>query len=143
MKEGACKNRSEPAALRLERGLHKAGLRMIFRDRINVFMMERMRFRAGAKPKTEAGIRSGPLLSALADVLPDKKHRYILWADGGKSPLPGWKLEDLYVGYKMRTGGAVSSHEIRCGYASARYEPGVDYKTVQQLLSHAQLDAKF
>ena len=90
-------------------------------------------------PKTEAGIRSVPLLSALADALPDKKHGYIFSADGGKSPLPGWKLEDLYVGYKMRTGVAVSPHEIRHGYASALYESGVDYKTMQQLLGHAQL----
>ena len=90
-------------------------------------------------PKTEAGIRSVPLLSALAEALPDKKHGYVFSADGGKSPLPGWKLEDLYVGYKMRTGVSVSPHEIRHGYASALYESGVDYKTMQQLLGHAQL----
>lgn len=60
-------------------------------------------------------------------------------SDGGTSPLPGWKLEDLYVGYKTRTGVTVSPHEIRHGYASALYESGVDYKTMQQLLGHAQL----
>lgn len=90
-------------------------------------------------PKTEAGIRSVPLLTALADALPNKKHGYIFSSDGGSSPLPGWKLEDLYVGYKMRTGVTVSPHEIRHGYASALYESGVDYKTMQQLLGHAQL----
>lgn len=90
-------------------------------------------------PKTEAGIRSVPLLTALADALPNKKHGYIFSSDGGASPLPGWKLEDLYVGYKMRTGVTVSPHEIRHGYASALYESGVDYKTMQQLLGHAQL----
>lgn len=90
-------------------------------------------------PKTEAGIRSVPLLTALADALPNKKHGYIFSTDGGASPLPGWKLEDLYVGYKTRTGVTVSPHEIRHGYASALYESGVDYKTMQQLLGHAQL----
>lgn len=90
-------------------------------------------------PKTEAGIRSVPLLSALEDILPDKKHGYIFSPDGGASPFPGWKLDDLYAGYKTRTGVTASPHVIRHGYASALYEAGVDWKTMQQLLGHAQL----
>ena len=52
---------------------------------------------------------------ALADALPNKKHGYIFSPDGGTSPLPGWKLEDLYVGYKTQTSVTVSPHEIRHG----------------------------
>ena len=37
------------------------------------------------------------------------------------------------------TGVTVTPHEIRHGYATALHEAGVDYKTAQQLLGHAQL----
>ncbi len=91
------------------------------------------------EPKTAAGIRSVPLLPALAAVLPDKKHGFIFSSDGGKSPSPDWIISRNYAQYQKRTGVTVSPHEIRHGYATALHEAGVDYKTAQQLLGHAQL----
>lgn len=91
------------------------------------------------EPKTAAGIRSVPLLPALAAVLPDKKHGFIFSPDGGSSPLPDWIVSRSYAAYQKRTGVTVSPHEIRHGYATALHEAGVDYKTAQQFLGHAQL----
>ena len=91
------------------------------------------------EPKTAAGIRPVPLLPALAAVLPDKKHGFIFSPDGGKSPLPDWIVSRRYAAYQKRTGVTVSPHEIRHGYATALHEAGVDYKTAQQFLGHAQL----
>ena len=91
------------------------------------------------EPKTAAGIRSVPLLPALAAVLPDKKHGFIFSPDGGKSPSPDWIISRNYAQYQKRTGVTVSPHEIRHGYATALHEAGVDYKTAQQLLGHAHL----
>lgn len=91
------------------------------------------------EPKTEAGIRSVPLLDALAAALPDKKRGFIFSDDGGKTPTPDWKITRQYEDYQKRTGVTVTPHEIRHGYATALHEAGVDYKTAQQLLGHAQL----
>ena len=91
------------------------------------------------EPKTAAGIRSVPLLPALAAVLPQKEHGYIFSNDGGKSPLPGWYVTDQFDAYRKRTGITVSPHEIRHGYATALYEAGVDFKLAQKFLGHAQL----
>lgn len=91
------------------------------------------------EPKTQAGIRSVPLLDALADVLPKKKHGFIFSEDGGKSPLPDWKVSRRYEAYKKRTGVTVMPHQIRHGYATALYEAGIDYKMIQHFVGHAQL----
>ena len=91
------------------------------------------------EPKTAAGIRSVPLLPALAAALPDKKHGFIFSINNGQSPAPVWVIDHAYKAYQKRTGITVSPHEIRHGYATALHEAGVDYKTAQQLLGHAQL----
>ena len=90
-------------------------------------------------PKTEAGNRVIPLLSALAAVLPDKKHGYIFSDDGGNSPMMDHRVTKAYAAYQAAAGVTVSPHEIRHGYATALHDAGVDYKTAQQLLGHAQL----
>ena len=91
------------------------------------------------EPKTEAGIRHVPLLPALGAVLPDKSTGFIFSDDGGKTPTPDWKIGRRYAAYQKRVGVTVSPHEIRHGYATALHEAGVDYKTAQKLLGHAQL----
>lgn len=90
-------------------------------------------------PKTESGERVVPLLKALEDYLPKRKHGYIFSDDGGKSPLNDHRLTGLYNRYCKRTGVSVTPHEIRHGYATALHESGVDFKTAQRLLGHAQL----
>lgn len=90
-------------------------------------------------PKTEAGDRVVPLLSALANALPNKKHGYIFSSDGGKSPMMDNRVTRAYAAYQAATGVTVTPHEIRHGYATALHDAGVDYKTAQQLLGHAQL----
>lgn len=89
--------------------------------------------------KTEAGERRLPLLDALAEVLPRKKRGYIFSDDGGKTPTPDWKIQRRYEAYQKRTGVNVTPHEIRHGYATALHEAGIDFKTAQELLGHAQL----
>lgn len=91
------------------------------------------------EPKTEAGIRSVPLLDALAAALPKKKHGFIFSEDGGKSPLPDWKVSRMYEAYKKRTGVTVTPHQVRHGYATALYEAGLDFKMIQHFVGHAQL----
>lgn len=91
------------------------------------------------EPKSDAGIRRVPLLPALRSVLPCKKSGFIFSDDGGETPTPDWKISRRYEAYQRRVGVTVSPHEIRHGYATALHEAGVDYKTAQKLLGHAQL----
>ena len=90
-------------------------------------------------PKSDSGERDVPLLDDLAAHLPDRKYGYIFSDDGGKSPLNDHRLTGLYDRYRERTGVNVSPHEIRHGYATALHDAGVDFKTAQRLLGHAQL----
>ena len=45
----------------------------------------------------------------------------------------------LYDNYRDASGVTVTPHQIRHGYATALLESGVDPKTAQVLLGHAQL----
>lgn len=45
----------------------------------------------------------------------------------------------LYDKYRAQTGVTVTPHQIRHGYATALFENGIDPKTAQVLLGHAQL----
>lgn len=91
------------------------------------------------EPKSDAGVRRVPLLPALRSVLQCKQSGFIFSDDGGKTPTPDWKISRRYEAYQRRVGVTVSPHEIRHGYATALHEAGVDYKTAQKLLGHAQL----
>lgn len=45
----------------------------------------------------------------------------------------------MYGAYRKAFGVTVIPHQIRHGYATALFENGVDAKTAQVLLGHAQL----
>ena len=92
------------------------------------------------RPKTEKGYRDVPLLSALDRALPKRLGSGFLFsADGGKTPLTNNQVTDLYNQYREATGVTVTPHQIRHGYATALFENGIDPKTAQTLLGHAQL----
>lgn len=92
------------------------------------------------EPKTEKGKRKVPLLDALSDALPRKLPKgYIFSADGGKTPLSTGQFEKRYKKYQIASGVTATPHQIRHGYATALFEAGIDPKTAQTLLGHAQL----
>ncbi|WP_312611326.1 tyrosine-type recombinase/integrase [Oscillibacter sp.] len=92
------------------------------------------------QPKTKKGKRDVPLLDALDAALPKKLPRdYLFSTDGGKTPLNNGEITLLYRAYQQASGVAVTPHQIRHGYATALFEAGVDPKTAQVLLGHAQL----
>ena len=92
------------------------------------------------RPKTESGCRDVPLLSALDAALPKRLGKGFLFSvDGGETPLTSAKIRELYDKYREASGVTVTLHQIRHGYASALFENGIDPKTAQTLLGHAQL----
>lgn len=90
-------------------------------------------------PKTDAGIRSVPLLDALDKSLPKKLPEGYLFAEPDGSPLTYKHSQKMYGDYCAATGVTVTPHQIRHGYATALFECGIDAKTAQTLLGHAQI----
>lgn len=45
----------------------------------------------------------------------------------------------MYEAFQKETGAACTAHQIRHGYATALQEAGINPKTAQLLLGHAQL----
>lgn len=92
------------------------------------------------KPKTDTGLRSVPLLPALEKALPKKlKRDEYLFAEPDGALLTNDHFTRLYDQYRAASGVTVTPHQIRHGYATALLESGVDPKTAQVLLGHAQL----
>lgn len=91
------------------------------------------------QPKTEKGYRSVPLLDALDKVLPKKLGKGYLFCEPDGSLLTNDHFTKLYDDYRKQSGVTVTPHQIRHGYATALFENGVDAKTAQALLGHAQL----
>ena len=86
-------------------------------------------------PKSEAGNREVPLLDSLAKILKKKK--------GKKDDLvfPDLKEYELTRGierYIKETGISCTPHGLRHGFASILFKQGLDIKTVQYVLGHAQ-----
>jgi integrase len=90
-------------------------------------------------PKTEKGYRDVPLLDALDAVLPKRLPSGYLFSKPDGSLLTNNHITDLYDAYRAATGVTVTPHQIRHGYATALFEAGIDTKTAQTLLGHAQL----
>lgn len=86
------------------------------------------------EPKTDAGVRDVPLLPTLAAKL-GKGKAYIF---GGKEPLHEYQIEKALDHYRRDTGITVTPHGLRHGFASVAFAAGLDVKTVQMLLGHAQ-----
>ena len=91
------------------------------------------------QPKSDAGCRDVPLLPALAKLLPKKLGKGYLFAEPDGSLLTNDHYTALYDAYRDASGVTVTAHQIRHGYATALLESGVDPKTIQVLLGHAQL----
>lgn len=86
-------------------------------------------------PKSDAGERDVPLLDALAKVL--KKHK------GKKNDLVFGDLKSYQVDkgvrkYCAETGLSCTPHGLRHGFASILFKEGLDIKTIQYVLGHAQ-----
>jgi len=90
-------------------------------------------------PKTEAGKREVPILDELVPYLPRKlKPDQLLFFPLGKTVYKTTVDKQIK---RYRTAHAISctAHQLRHGYAQSLYNAGVDLKTAQGLLGHAQL----
>ena len=121
-------------------------------------------------PKTEAGSRTIPLLDVLADELQGKHGLLITDADGNMMSESAWsrawesylcKLSVLHNGHAKRWHGktkedkailaaggtippwqdiSIRPHDLRHSYCTMLYDAGVDLKTAQLWMGHADVD---
>lgn len=91
------------------------------------------------EPKTEKGLRTVPLLTALDELLPDRLPSGYLFPGENGEPMKNGRFIIEYNKYRKSSGVTVAPHQIRHGYATALYEAKIDAKTAQTLLGHAQL----
>ena len=92
-------------------------------------------------PKTEAGIRIVPILEPLLGKLPHIEDDEYLFPSAldPKQPM-GYSLFNCRIKrYRKATGTKFSTHQLRHSFATILYECGVDAKTAQHLLGHAQI----
>ena len=87
-------------------------------------------------PKTEAGVRIVPLLPQLEALLP-KKHKKTDYVVSGPDPLTKSALDKRWKKWEKAHGVHFDRHSIRHTYATMLYESGVDIKSAQKLLGHA------
>jgi integrase len=87
------------------------------------------------EPKTAAGIRTIPLLDALADVLPTGKDDHFLFS--GEKPMSMMVFQRRWARYQKETGIKCTAHQLRHSFATMLYDADIDVKQAQYILGHA------
>lgn len=93
-------------------------------------------------PKTEESIGTVPIL----DILQDPLKRYVSdlrqedYLFGGEKPLSETMVKKRWKKYCTAIGYDFNGHQLRHAYAKLLYKAGVDPKTAQRLLRHADFN---
>ena len=87
--------------------------------------------------KTEAGVRTVPILDKLYEKLTPGTGPVFPWEDGGY--LTDRQLMRRWEKYQKLTGVECTPHQLRHAYATMLFEADIDAKDAQYLLGHAQL----
>lgn len=93
-------------------------------------------------PKTEAGVRTVPMLQKLRERLLACEKRipdnYII-SDDGKTPLRNKRYTTLYNRFRAETGVTCAAHRLRHSFATKAYEGDVPAKSLQHIIGHKQI----
>jgi len=90
-------------------------------------------------PKTAKGVRTVPLVSKLKAILLPLKAQPDYFVVSGTEPMKEYQFEKKYKDFQKATGITASAHQIRHSFATLANEAGVEGKSAQEVLGHAQL----
>ena len=90
-------------------------------------------------PKTEAGIREVPLLDCVYKVLKRGRGDQLIFPNTKNELIRNGNFNRLWDKYRAETGLTITPHQLRHAYATMLYDAGVDVKTAQYLLGHANI----
>lgn len=90
-------------------------------------------------PKTKTSVRTVPLLPPLKQRLKELKLKPTDYIVSGEKPLTKSILYRRWMNYCKSKGIDIDRHSIRHQYATTLYEAGIDAKSAQELLGHAQI----
>ncbi len=90
--------------------------------------------------KTEAGMRSIPLLSPLRTELESQSRKAVyIFANEDGTLLSETQYNHRLNAYKKATGAVFTPHQLRHEYATILYEAGVDEGVAQTIMGHADI----
>lgn len=87
-------------------------------------------------PKTESGVRTIPLLKVVKSKLDTNGTGYIF---GGEKIYSEQMIKIRWDNYCRVSGFTATQHQIRHAYATMLYKAGIDPKTAQHILGHADI----
>lgn len=91
-------------------------------------------------PKTESGIRTIPITDKLINLLTPYMHQeYIFLNEKGKL-FGDSHITKMWNRYKKAIGISCTPHELRHSYATILFDAGIDVKTAQMWLGHADIN---
>lgn len=89
--------------------------------------------------KTDAGMRDVPLLNCLSDKFEHKKSNELLFPNKEGNLIRNGNFTRLWDKYRAETGLSITPHQLRHAFATTLYDAGVDIKTAQTILGHANI----
>lgn len=90
-------------------------------------------------PKTDAGIRTIPLLDCLTNYMEHKNTDELIFPNTKGELIRNGNFTRLWDKYRKETGLTITPHQLRHAYATILYDAGIDIKTAQYLLGHANI----
>ena len=88
-------------------------------------------------PKTEAGVRTVPILSRLAEHLSPASGPVFPGPDG--EYMTASRFQHQWIKYAAEAGISCTPHQLRHAYATMLFENGIAEADAQELLGHAQI----
>lgn len=90
-------------------------------------------------PKTDAGIREIPIHEKMIEYLmPLMNQKYLFHSKSGDL-FPESQFERAWNRYKKESGVDCTPHQLRHSYATILFDAGIDVKTAQRWLGHADI----
>lgn len=90
-------------------------------------------------PKTEAGIRSVPIIGPLREELEKRKGDPKHFIFGGESPMTDKAYRYAYAKYKKQTGVTATAHQLRKSYATMAVDANVPPNVLKTIIGHRDI----